>query len=115
MAEKSGRIELDFGYVLYGGNEITIVSTVEDPPKLRFASAAGLSLGAFSFNRLRPDGGQTEMVLFQGKQDERFRNDPNNPTAEMTIHLNNGGDQDSNMVPVMELRHDGVRIKGINW
>lgn len=112
------RINLDWGYIEFSNNEVSVVSTVDDPPKIRCASALGLSLGALSFGRLRSDGRINEMVLVQGKQDERTRHlDPSNPltlAAEITIHINNGGDQDANMVRVLEMRHDTVWIKGIS-
>lgn len=118
----SQRIEMPWGYVDIGSesgkNEMLIVSTVGDPPKIKFASPEGISLGAFSFGRLRTDGSHIidEMVLFQGKQDERTRDDPNNQAAEFTLHLNDGSNTgDAAMVPVIQARHDGVLIKGINW
>ena len=111
------RIDSPWGYLEFdedGSNELLIVSTVEDPPKLRLASPAGLSLGAISFNRLRPDGKQDEMILLQGKQDERTRalpsSDKRSLMAEFTIHMNRGGDQDADMVRVCEVRHDGIVV-----
>ena len=110
--------ETSWGYLAFDTNELLVVSTIEDPPKIRMASPArtdgGLSLGAFSFNILRSDGRMIETVLFQGKRDERFRHLPvTNPKAlasEFTIHMNNGGDQDANMVRILEARHDGIRF-----
>ena len=106
--------ETNWGYVVFETNELSIVSTVEDPPKVRFASPAGLSLGAFSFNRLRSDGRQQEMILFQGKQDERSRHfppsDPRTYAGEFTLHINNGGDQDGNMKRILEARSDGIHF-----
>lgn len=108
------RIEMEWGYIDIGKNEVSIVSTVEDPPKVRCCSVAGLSLGALSFGRLRADGQQVEMVLIQGKQDERTRDlepgDPRTYAAEFTVHMNNGGEADANMVRVMEVRSDGIRF-----
>lgn len=96
-----GRIEIDT-------NEVSIVSTVADPPKLRMAATAGLSLGAVSFNYLRPDGRQVEMLLIQGKQDERVRG-TSRPAGELTVHVNDGnGEDDANQRHVMTMRHDGV-------
>lgn len=110
------RKNLPWGYVEYRSNEIYIVSTISDPPKVRQASIEGISLGAMSWGRLRPDGEIDEMVLIQGKQDERTRQDPNSRAGEFTIHVNDGqGTNGDGMVPVVEGRHDGVRIKGINW
>lgn len=116
MPNAPDRLDLPWGYVLFGNNEILVVSTVDDPPKIRCASRAGLSLGALSFGRELPNGSIVEMVLIQGKQDERTRDDPNNSAAEFTVHMNNGGGSvDAAMVPILEARHDGVRIKGVNW
>lgn len=101
--------ETEWGYVVFDSNELSVVSTVADPPKVRLASAGGLSLGAFSFNRLL-NGRQYEMVLFQGKQDERTRENPHSLAAEFTIHMNRGGEQDADMVRILEARHDGIRF-----
>mgnify|MGYP001602127755 CR=1 FL=1 len=108
-------IYLEWGRIEFSKNEVSLISTVEDPPKVRLAAAAGLSLGAATFNRLRPDGVQEELILIQGKQDERTRGDPTNLAGEITIHINDGrGLGDASMVKVMEIRHDSVWIKGIN-
>lgn len=118
----SQRIEMPWGYVDIGmedgKNEVIVVSTVGDPPKIKFASPEGISLGAFSFCRLRADGSgkMDEMVLFQGKQDERTRDNPSDQSGEFTLHINDGSNTgDAAMVPVIQARHDGVLIKGINW
>lgn len=108
------RIPLDYGWIEYEGNEITIASTIEDPPKVRVASPLGLSLGCFTFSRLRPDGKQVEAVIFQGKQDERTRNlpldDPRRYAGEFTIHINDGGQDDRNYKKVLEARSDGIQL-----
>lgn len=112
----SQRFDMPWGYVELTNNEVYIVSTIGDPPKVRQASPEGISLGAMSWGRLRPDGQIDEMVLVQGKQDERYRADPANRAAEMTIHLNDGkGNGDASMIAVAEIRHDGMRLRGINW
>lgn len=111
-------IKTDFGYLVFEGNELLVVSTVPDPPKVRLASPSGLSLGAVSFNRLRPDGRQEEMILIQGKQDERTRHlpvtDPRTYAAELTIHMNRGGEkkpgESDTMVRILEARYDGIRL-----
>lgn len=104
-------IETSWGYVVFETNELSVISTVADPPKVRLASPEGLSIGAFSFNRM-VNGTQREMVLFQGKQDERTRHlppdDPRSWAGEFTIHVNNGGGNDENMRRILEARHDGV-------
>lgn len=104
-------ITLPGGEVRFEGlNEVSIVSTVEDPPKLRQAAPwPSLGLGCLTGNRLRPDGGQEEMVLIQFKQGERTRSDRNNLSGEITIHIRNGAveDADKGMVLVAVLRHDG--------
>lgn len=115
----SGRIDMAYGYIEYEGNEVTVVSTIDDPPKIRVASpkfGRSVALGAVSFNRLREDGKQEEMVLIQGKQDERTRH-TNSYSGELTIHIRNdepGLTDDEQMEKVLEARHDGVWIKGIN-
>ncbi|MPZ20118.1 MAG: hypothetical protein GEV06_19705 [Luteitalea sp.] len=107
-------IPLAWGYVEITNNEVSIISTVDDPPKVRMASIAGGSLGALSFGRLRPDGVQEEMVLIQGKQDERARCNPRDLSGEVTVHIRNGNDPDSDraMTKVFVLRHDGAWLFG---
>ena len=97
-------IPTDRGFIHIGGNEVSIVSVDEDPPKLRLASPSGLYLGCISFGRLRPDGRQEELVLISGKQDERTRNDPNNYSGEITISIRDGANPnaDAGMNQVME-------------
>lgn len=105
------RIHMAWGYVDIGPtNEVHIVSTVEDPPKVRLAAAAGRSLGAISFNRLRADGQQEEVVLLQGKIDERWPVD--SLVGELRLDLRRparpGESDDAQMVPIVLCRHDGV-------
>lgn len=108
------RITMPWGYVEFGNNEVSVISTVTDPPKVRMATLMGVGLGAVSWGRLRSDGRQEEMVLLQGKQDERRRNNPLDYSGELTIHLRNGALQgDAAMVKIVELRHDTVWIKGL--
>lgn len=111
--------ELGYGKVTFIGNEIHVTSTIDDPPQLFLASPKGsLSLGGVTFGRARADGKIDGMVLIQGKQDERFRNNPDNLTAEVTVHIRHwqpGVGDDKQFVPVVEARFDGVRIRGINW
>lgn len=110
------RIYLLWGYIEFGNNEISVVSVVGDPPKIRQAAALGISLGAMSWGRLRSDGQIEEMVLVQGKQDERTRDNPLDYSGEFTIHIRDGSiEGDAAMIPVVEARHDGIRIKGVNW
>lgn len=100
------RDEMSQGYVEYGLNELSIVATVADPPAVRLAARSGGGLGKISFNRLRPDGLHEEVVLLQGKLDERT---PNMLAGEVTLHLRRPGvDGDGAMVAVATLRHDGV-------
>ena len=110
------RIDMPWGYVTVNEtNEVLVVSTKRgpgDPAKVRVASVEGVSLGAFSFDRQRPDGKHVEMVLIQGKQDERHRDatDDLQYAAEVTVHLNRGGQGDADMVRVVEARADGIRF-----
>lgn len=103
------RIDLPWGYIELQNNEVTLASTVEDPPKVRQASPAG-GLGALSFNRLRLDGGQDELVLIQGKQREDFRADgEHNLSGELSLHLRNHrapGDEDAQMLRALIVTSD---------
>lgn len=108
------RIEMDYGFIEYGGNEVTVASRIDDPPKYRLAAPFGLSLGAVTGSRLRPDGGQDEMAILQFKQDERTRADPNSRVGEMSFLLRKGasGNDDADFVEVMIVRHDGIWVHG---
>lgn len=108
-------ISLDWGYIHFGNNEMTIVSTVVDPPKFKLYSSAGISLGAWAFGRMRPDGVFEEMVLLQGKQDERTRANPQDYSGELTVHIRNGSiPGDAGFIKVLEMRHDGCWMKGLS-
>jgi len=110
------RRDLEWGYIIERGNEVHIVTTIDDPPALFLASMPGTgSKGTVAWGSVRPDGTIEGMVLMQGKQDERYRDDPSNLTAEATVHVRwhrPGLSDDAQMVPVLELRHDGVRVRG---
>jgi hypothetical protein len=98
------RIELEWGYIEYGPNEVSIVSTVEDPPGLRLASAFGSGLGKISFNRLRPDGVQEEVALLQGKEN-------GNLGGELRLDLRAPNeDGDGAMKPIFNMYHDRIEF-----
>lgn len=113
---QSHRIDMQWGYVQFVGNEVIIRSTVNDPPKVRLEAARG-SLGGVSFNMIRPDGKAEEVVLLQGKQDERSRNCSNRApiySGEMTIHIRDGLDtRGDGMKLVARLRHDSLWLLGM--
>ena len=115
-AQDGHRIDMKWGYVLFVGNEVIIRSTVNDPPKVRLEAARG-SLGGVSFNMIRPDGKAEEVVLLQGKQDERSRNCSNRApiySGEMTIHIRDGLDtRGDGMKLVARLRHDSLWLLGM--
>jgi hypothetical protein len=98
----------------YNQNELAVVSEVEDPPMLWFASKHGGSLGSLTFGRQRADGRLEAMILVQGKQDERTRHltGPAALTGELTVHIRKGdntlGNDDAEFIKVLEFRHDGV-------
>lgn len=102
-------IYLEWGRVEFGRNEITIVSTVDDPPAVRLAVSRLGSMGKLSFNYLRPDGVQEEMVLIQGVQDERYRG-TSDLIAEFGLNVRQPGANDQAMKRVLTIRHDGVQF-----
>lgn len=63
--------DLPFGYVgTYDANEIEIVSTIKDPPKIRLvvdADKVESNLGCVSFNTRRPDGEHDEHAYVMGR------------------------------------------------
>ena len=105
-------LKLEGGYVDTGLNEVSIVSTVDDPPGLRLGvmrqEGWGRSLGKFSFNSVRPDRVQDECVLIQGKLDERF------PFSDLVgeyiffLRTPPGGGDEGDMVRVLTLQHDQI-------
>ena len=63
--------DLPFGYIgSYDDNEVEIVSTMSDPPKIRLAVDADKvesNLGSVSFNLRRSDGRHEEMAYIMGR------------------------------------------------
>lgn len=104
--------ESDIGYVIFEGNELTIGSKVDDPPKVRFTAPIdhrkGGGGGALSFNHSRhygvicPGSDQGEMGLLRVEQAFDVRGTPSNLKGEMSIQLSDGGDQDSAMGKVLD-------------
>lgn len=62
-------IDTPIGRLEFGGNELHVISTIADPPKVRLAAPSG-AMGAISGNRLRADGvGEDEKILLILKDD----------------------------------------------
>lgn len=95
-----------------GQNEVELVSTAEDPPKVRMGAVSGKGLGALSFNRVRAsDGRNEEHVLLQGKEDDRVGM-LGRAAGSMTLHLKRPDmTGDAAMAPVYEAYHDRVEFK----
>ena len=103
-------ILLPWGRIEFDNNEVSIISTVPDPPAVRLAAVAGGGLGKLSWSRLRADGRQEEVVLLQGKIDERF---PGSLTGEVTLHIRKDDpalSDDQQMRHVVTFRHDEILI-----
>lgn len=104
------RIVLPWGYVDFGNNEMEIVSTVDDPPKLRLVSPAGG--GAVSWSKLRADGGEDEIAMILGQQDERTKGDPTDTSGELRFYVQDGNRPgDAGMFPILIIRHDGLFLR----
>lgn len=106
------------GYVLVGSglNDIKIVSLLGDPVNVEIGATEGLSLGAVSWGRVRPDGGIEQKVLFQGKISEntRFNPDVKDQGGEFSLHIHDGqrhARDDDSMRPVVIARSDMVWVK----
>ena len=100
-----------YGHLEYGGNELTVASTIDDPPKVRLAGISGG--GGFTISRIRPDGVQEEEVLLLGGQDERYRDQPWNYTGELNVfirHWQSGVPDDAQFKKVIRFRHDRISI-----
>lgn len=86
------------GTLLFRGNELMVVSKVEDPPKVRMEAAAGGALGALSFNT----AGNLERLLMVASLDDGF-----------TFQQNpSGGGNDADMLKAVELRWDRSLFHG---
>lgn len=125
MAEYQARsgdiIKLEWGRIVVWLNELSIISHVADPPKLRMSAESGGSLGCFSFGRCRPGTNiEDEVVLVQGKIDERFRPPADGGTSgggtelvgELRVDLTRparpGDTDDARMIPVLQLHYDKI-------
>lgn len=116
------RVDMPWGYVLFGYpglNEMTIVNTKDgDPPGLRFVSPDG-NCGKWSFCIGDDPASAVEVVLVQGKKDERTRGRQDLKWGETTFHVkgepkNPADPRDDGMRPVGLLLHDYVWWLGIN-
>ena len=94
---------MPWGRIEVSTNEISIISTVDDPPKIRLASP-NKTVGAMSFNKLRADGKQQELALLSLSMEK------SGPMFK--LHVSDGlGDQDKNMHRVMEASvSEGVTV-----
>lgn len=106
------------GYMIIGSglNDIKIVSLLGDPVNIEIGTTEGLSLGAVSWGRVRPDGGIEQKVLFQGKISEntRFNSDVKDQGGEFSLHIHDGQRHvrdDDSMRPVVIARSDMVWVK----
>lgn len=93
------------GYLVMEGNELTIGSKIDDPPKVRLTSpiySTGGGGGCLSFNtsaegQVATLSSQTEMGLIRVEQAADVRGDTSNPKAELNFLVNDGGREDRNM------------------
>lgn len=120
MSESGKVFHLDWGRIVVWPNEVSIISHVEDPPKIRMSAEAGGSLGCFSFGRCRPGTNiEDEVVLVQGKIDERFRLPAEGGTGnrselvgELRVDLARparaGDTDDGRMIPILQLHYDKI-------
>ena len=95
-----------------GQNETTLVSTVDDPPKTRqgvkWQEGWGRSLGCHSFNHVRDNEVEDEIVLIQGKMDDRYEFG-SEAAGELRWDLKAPGpNTDDAMVGVMNAFHDRI-------
>ena len=87
------------GYLLMDGNELTVGSKIDDPPKVRLTSPLtehGGGGGCISYNASRTEGrvclgqDQLEMALDRVEQAEDVRGQVGNLKAERNFLLNDG-------------------------
>ena len=100
-----------------GDNETSLVSTKDDPPKDRKGVAWqwgwGRTMGAMSFNYVRPDREEEEVVLLQGKVEggpgERY--DFTDLAGEYRLDIRGPRDaSDGGMKEIFRMFHDHVRF-----
>lgn len=90
--------ETDTGWIGFEGNELTIGSKVDDPPKLRLTAPCtdhGGGGGVVSFNFSRNAGicdghNQTEVGMIRVEQAEDVRGNSGNTKAELSFMLGDG-------------------------
>lgn len=103
--------ENDIGYLVFDGNELTIGSKVDDPPKLRLTcpnTEHGGGGGVISFNFSRQAGvvcdghAQNEISMIRAEQAEDVRGDVGNTKAELNFMVDDGRNngQDSMRKPL---------------
>ena len=109
------RIRRPWGFIELTNNEVTVASTVDDPPALRL-HALGHALGKVSFGRIRSDGSVDEYALVQGKKDERTREREDIHYGELTVHLKGPlrSPTDDGMQPSILALHDYVWMKNLD-
>jgi hypothetical protein len=113
--EPGDYIRLLWGLLGFGTNEVSLRSTVDDPPKFVLESISG-SLGAWSARYVLPNGGVVELGLVQYKKDERTRGRDDLLWGEWTVHLRGQptSTDDDGMRLVFLATHDYVWIKGLS-
>jgi len=108
-------IQMLWGILSFGTNEVNLRSVVDDPPKYVLESISD-ALGAWSARRVLPDGSVVELALIQFKKDERTRGRNDVLYGEWTIHIkgpSTPGNEDG-MILVFMCTHDYVWIKGLS-
>jgi hypothetical protein len=109
------RIQRPWGAIVITNNEVTIESHVDDPPAFRLHSGSE-SLGKVSFAKVRADGRVDELVLIQGKKDERTRGREDVPYGELTVHVKGPlrHPDDDGMRPTFLMLHDYTWVKNLD-
>lgn len=108
----------DYGYRGFEGNEETVGSKVDDPPKIRLAAPGtehGGAGGVVSFNlipvfgRVAFGGQQIEMCMLRVEQAEDVRGQATNPKGEFNFLCNDGsGTGDRAMKKIFSFTATGV-------
>ena len=94
-------INLPGGRIEFGVNEMSVISTVDDPAKVRIGGTRSSVFGCISGDFVRPSGVQEEKILIQMKEDD---NHPGQKGGMVEIHLQRPGtNDDENLVRVLTL------------
>jgi len=101
-------IILPWGRIEFGLNEMSIVSTVDDPAKLRIGATESNVFGCVSGDYVRPSGVHEQKILIKMSEDD---NHPGQRGGMMEVFLQRPGTtDDENMIRALTLTTEYVQF-----